>query len=341
MANPTSNGLPIWDSSSAIDQAKPYSQAIDELMGTASTSAMNVLNKAVPKLQTAAEWTADTTTILDVGQMGVESDTSKFKFGDGTNTWANLSYVSALPDGGSAGQVVTKISTGSEWGDVVKYITLTLDKDDWTGTEAPFSLTVNSDDIAANSCGVVKCASSSLTSYTNSGVALYSQSDGSLTFRASTAKPLLDLFVNITLMYGDGSLMEIAASSSSGTLPQSSITLLSVTLDKDDWTGDSAPYTQSVAATGCLEDNSVAVNYSTGDAVNSDGRKQFYLCDVVMSAQDDDSVTFTAQSVPTSDITVNLEIIVPSDTVLDAITAHNTDTTAHSNIELDFTGGGN
>ena len=45
---------------------------------------------------TAANWAASTV-ILSVGEIAVENDTSKFKFGDGTNTYAKLPYAAMLP----------------------------------------------------------------------------------------------------------------------------------------------------------------------------------------------------------------------------------------------------
>ena len=44
------------------------------------------------KRNTAAGWTADTTTILKAGEIGAETDTGKIKVGDGVKTWANLVY---------------------------------------------------------------------------------------------------------------------------------------------------------------------------------------------------------------------------------------------------------
>ena len=40
---------------------------------------------------TAAQWTS-ANPILNAGEMGWESDTNKFKIGDGTNHWADLDY---------------------------------------------------------------------------------------------------------------------------------------------------------------------------------------------------------------------------------------------------------
>ena len=41
---------------------------------------------------TAANWTANGTVVLASGEPGYETDTGKIKYGNGTTTWANLSY---------------------------------------------------------------------------------------------------------------------------------------------------------------------------------------------------------------------------------------------------------
>ena len=47
---------------------------------------------------TASAWVA-ANPVLEVGEPGFESDTKKFKIGDGTTAWNQLRYVSV--DGGS------------------------------------------------------------------------------------------------------------------------------------------------------------------------------------------------------------------------------------------------
>ena len=49
---------------------------------------------------TAAEWTTNNP-ILAAGEMGIETDTRKFKFGDGTTPWNTLAYASAEGGGGT------------------------------------------------------------------------------------------------------------------------------------------------------------------------------------------------------------------------------------------------
>lgn len=48
---------------------------------------------------TAANWTT-TDPILAQGEIGFETDTGKFKFGDGTSDWNSLGYASAEAVGG-------------------------------------------------------------------------------------------------------------------------------------------------------------------------------------------------------------------------------------------------
>jgi hypothetical protein len=70
---------------------------------------------------TAANWTA-ANPILAAGEMGVESDTRKAKFGNGTTAWNSLSYfpgsaLSALSDvalsGATSGQILSY--NGTSW----------------------------------------------------------------------------------------------------------------------------------------------------------------------------------------------------------------------------------
>lgn len=49
-----------------------------------------------PRRGTAAQWALQNP-ILDAGEMGLETDTKKFKFGDGVTTWNSLAYASSGP----------------------------------------------------------------------------------------------------------------------------------------------------------------------------------------------------------------------------------------------------
>ena len=54
---------------------------------------------------TAANWVSNNP-VLAQGEMGIETDTRKFKFGDGTTAWNSLSYgvvsTAEIIDGGTA-----------------------------------------------------------------------------------------------------------------------------------------------------------------------------------------------------------------------------------------------
>jgi Major tropism determinant N-terminal domain len=54
--------------------------------------------------ETAANWTA-ANSVLHQGEMGVETDTGKFKFGDGVTAWNSLSYWSAGGIDGTASDI--------------------------------------------------------------------------------------------------------------------------------------------------------------------------------------------------------------------------------------------
>lgn len=66
---------------------------------------------------TAANWTSNNP-VLEAGQLGLETDTLKIKFGDGTTAWNSLSYASGGGGGGiSDGDKgdVTVSSSGATW----------------------------------------------------------------------------------------------------------------------------------------------------------------------------------------------------------------------------------
>lgn len=69
---------------------------------------------------TAAQATAANPTLAE-GEMGLETDTGKFKIGNGVTAWNSLGYASAIPMGGTTGQALLKNSDSDfdlEWGDV-------------------------------------------------------------------------------------------------------------------------------------------------------------------------------------------------------------------------------
>lgn len=57
---------------------------------------MPKITEIKPRRGTAAQW-ASTNPVLASGEMGLESDTKKIKFGDGTTTWNSLGYAGGEP----------------------------------------------------------------------------------------------------------------------------------------------------------------------------------------------------------------------------------------------------
>ena len=58
------------------------------------------MTKIIQRHDTAANWTS-VNPVLAAGEMGVETDTNKFKFGDGTTAWNSLAYAAGEGGGGS------------------------------------------------------------------------------------------------------------------------------------------------------------------------------------------------------------------------------------------------
>lgn len=59
------------------------------------------MTKIIQRHDTAANW-ASVNPVLAQGEMGIEDDTRKFKFGDGTTAWADLPYASSEGGGGTS-----------------------------------------------------------------------------------------------------------------------------------------------------------------------------------------------------------------------------------------------
>jgi hypothetical protein len=66
---------------------------------------------------TAANWTSNNP-VMQAGQLGYETDTLKFKFGDGSTSWISLSYASSVSTGGISdgdkGDIVVS-GSGATW----------------------------------------------------------------------------------------------------------------------------------------------------------------------------------------------------------------------------------
>lgn len=52
------------------------------------------------RADTANNWSS-ANPILDLGELGLEKDTNKIKFGDGVSTWNSLPYYSDIPTASS------------------------------------------------------------------------------------------------------------------------------------------------------------------------------------------------------------------------------------------------
>lgn len=61
--------------------------------------------RIVTRNDTSANWTTNKTKVLLKGEIGLETDTGKYKIGDGSTTWENLTYYKHVSDGAVFGLV--------------------------------------------------------------------------------------------------------------------------------------------------------------------------------------------------------------------------------------------
>lgn len=95
----------------------------------------------------AADWTS-ADPILAEGELGLETDTTKIKIGDGTNNWSDLEYFGNLESLNNVGDVViTSVSTGQVLQfDGTNWVNATLDAlPDQTGNNGKYLITDGTD----------------------------------------------------------------------------------------------------------------------------------------------------------------------------------------------------
>lgn len=83
------------------------------------------MTKIIQRHDTAANWTS-INPVLAAGEMGVETDTNKFKFGDGSSTWSELAYATSGSSGGGSGTQLTSADGTTEYGELALGDTLAV-----------------------------------------------------------------------------------------------------------------------------------------------------------------------------------------------------------------------
>lgn len=117
------------------------------------------------KHDTAANWTTNGTVVLLDGEIGFETNTGKFKIGDGVTTWASLLYASVLPADaytdadaqGAVGDICADSDSISLTYVSETSITAALIVDVTPGTVV---FTVGAGGVSANVVGTLDCGSS-------------------------------------------------------------------------------------------------------------------------------------------------------------------------------------
>lgn len=77
-----------------------------------STAALYNMSQQIQLRRGTAEAAVTSNPVLAVGEIGIESNTGRFKIGDGSSQWNDLPYsTGSLPIGGTVGQVLAKINS--------------------------------------------------------------------------------------------------------------------------------------------------------------------------------------------------------------------------------------
>ena len=268
---------------------------VENLAGAASTSNMQIIDallkqKASFTVKTAAEWSADTTTMLRANDFGVVSDTGEVRRGDGIHTWGELTTF----DPGNASGKVDKVLGAV--GHLVQFAT--------DGAIADSGKKI--DDFAS--------ATHTHGNLTNDGklgsvadqVAVTDTGGALITKSAAEMRTLLDVPQSdskqdkITvqgIVKGDGAGGVSAAQSGVDfALPA---TLYTATLTAAGWNNKS----QTVSVTGVTTTNNILVMPQKASS------EDYYTAGVEAIAQATDSLTFACETVPTAALIVEIIIL--------------------------------
>ena len=277
------------------DSAMSGSSWVESQAGIAPTSNMQIIDallkqKASFTVKTAAEWSADTTTMLRANDFGVVSDTGEVRRGDGIHTWGELTTF----DPGNASGKVDKVLGAV--GHLVQF--------------------ANDGAIADSGKKIDDFASATHThgNLTNDGklgsvadqVAVTDTGGALITKSAAEMRTLLDVPQSdskqdkITVqgsVKGDGAGGVSAAQSGVDfALPA---TLYTATLTVAGWSDKS----QTVTVTGVTTTNNILVMPQKASS------EDYYTAEVEAIVQATDSLTFACETVPTVALIVDIIIL--------------------------------
>ena len=98
---------------------------------------------------TASNWTSANPTLLS-GEIGIETDTNKYKIGDGSTAWSSLAYVIALPSQtGNSGKYLTTDGSTASWSTIAGDIESVTAGTGLSGGGTSGAITINLDTASA------------------------------------------------------------------------------------------------------------------------------------------------------------------------------------------------
>lgn len=171
--------------------------------------------------------------------------------------------------------------SGGGGGTGIIMITVLLSSTGWTGAQSPYTQTVVANGVTSDNPVLVSPNVSQNLVAQSFGVSALSQGNGTLTFSCVTI-PNIDIEYNVGILSGGNQTSFVLSSSN--------------------WSGSTAPYTQTVSVSGVTETNGVLVSPSPSSS-NAAGSSS-----VSCISQSSGSLSFQALTIPSENLTYNAYI---------------------------------
>lgn len=296
LSSTTSRGYPIFDPLTEGD-LKEYEYK-NMITGAQPSSAMNLISddidaldggKATIHTKTATEWEEDETTVIKAGEFGRESDTGKIKYGNGVDVWYALPYY-VTGEGEAAREALDPTNVNGDAFSMAN-MTETETAKVMTGEErtklAGIAEQANKYEHPANHLPSIITQDANNRFVTDAEKSTWNAKLSTETDPTVPAWAKAETKPSYT-----------AAEVGAAEIPKE----YTATLTAAAWTG-TGPYTQTVTVTGVTPTGLVLISPAPASYA------AYGECGARCTAQGTDSLTFTAESVPTVALTVNVGLL--------------------------------
>ena len=255
----------------------------------------------------ASEWAA-ANPILAVGELAIESDTKKFKIGDGITSWSSLTYATQGEPGtmGPEGPGLeytwngTSLGVRKEGETVYTYTNL-------VGSQGPQGIpgvdgaTYTHPTTAGNKHIPTGGTVGQILKNTASGTATWQAESGG---SSVTVEDVLTSTSAVNaLSANQGKVLSDLVST------KSTKTSYTATLPSASWTGSASPYSKAVTVTGILATDTPLIDIVPSGTYATDVTMETNWAQIYRMVTSANTVTFYAHSVPTADIPLQILVV--------------------------------